>query len=467
MEDDDDVDITIEDIKPSRSKSGFYGKMPDQSNTINDDVSEKLIKPKENNNKKECTLCSFNLNAWFTIINLVTGALGGGVIAFPSILRDIGMVTGMICFFIVAFSVYYSLDLLRRFVVDTKLFSYASITNATLGYFWLIMYSISSFIVYMMSIASYLHILFLISFSVIGISDDKEDKSVEKLIYFFISYIIEVLLCLFTSNLSKIHILSTICFCIFVIILLAVIIGGFINITKGNLDYATAFEIKKYNNSWEKFICIMSKINEFLVGFLSHSTFPTLLNLYKSPNDDEKTKKINKVQLIILYILYGLYTIFGLFYLGNSNDVDKNNNNKYKTKDLKTGDYIVNILLMVYIISLVPIRYLIIRDNYTSVLKKDYLPAKIEIPITCLCILICNIFASLIRNNRITDVFMNIFIAIFGVFICFILPVINFVKLNDKTKIRSIIGYIISGIFILIGIFSIIFYIIDWKKNNK
>ena len=71
MEDDDDVDITIEDIKPSRSKSGFYGKMPDKSNTINDDVSEKLIKSKENNNKKECTLCSFNLNAWFTIINLV------------------------------------------------------------------------------------------------------------------------------------------------------------------------------------------------------------------------------------------------------------------------------------------------------------------------------------------------------------------------------------------------------------
>ena len=34
MEDDDDVDITIEDIKPSRSKSGFYGKMPDQSNNF-------------------------------------------------------------------------------------------------------------------------------------------------------------------------------------------------------------------------------------------------------------------------------------------------------------------------------------------------------------------------------------------------------------------------------------------------
>ena len=59
---------------------------------------------------------------------------------------------------------------------------------------------------------------------------------------------------------------------------------------------------------------------------------------------------------------------------------------------------------------------------------------------------------------------MNIFMGIFGVFICFILPVINFVKLNDKSKIRSIVGYIISGIFILIGIFSIIFLIkTNWK----
>ncbi len=173
MEDDDDVDITIEDIKPSRSKSGFYRKMPDQSNTINDDVSEKLIKPKENNNKKECTLCSFNLNAWFTIINLVTGALGGGIIAFPSILRDIGMVTGMICFFIVAFSVYYSLDLLRRFVVDTKLYSYASITQATLGYFWLIAYAVSSFITYMLSISSYLKLLYNYIISILpGIDDN-------------------------------------------------------------------------------------------------------------------------------------------------------------------------------------------------------------------------------------------------------------------------------------------------------
>ena len=464
MEDDDEIDITIDELKAGRSKSGFYGKSSDHSNTINDDdcdVPENLIKPKENNNKKGCTFCSFNFNGWFSIINLVAGALGGGVLSFPDILRNIGMVNGIICFIFVAISIYFSLDLLRRFVVDTKLFSYASITNATLGYFWLIMYSISSFIVYMMCIASYSKTLFQISDAIF---EDLDNKPVAKFFYFFISYIIEVLLCIFTSNLSKIHIISTICFCVFVIILLQIIIEAIINMAKETeFRYVSPFTITDGANTWEKFLSIMSKINEFLVGFMSHSTFPTLLNFYHSPNDDIKTKKINKVQLIILYIIYGLYTIFGLFYLGN------NSGKKFRAFVKESGNYIINILFIIYILSLIPIRYIIIRDNYTSVLKKDYLPAKIDIPITCICILICNIIVYFLvqyEKNFMTDVFMNIFIAIFGVFISFVLPVINYVKLNDKAKIRSIVGYIISGIFILIGIFSIIFYILQWGKNE-
>jgi hypothetical protein len=409
MEDDDEIDITIDEIKPCRSKSGFY--LGETKNKINDDTSDKLIEPKKNNNKKECTFCSFNLNGWFSIINLIAGALGGGVLSFPEILKNIGMVSGLICFILVSVSVYYSLDLLRRFVVDTKLFSYSDITKTTLGYFWLIMYAVSSFIIYMSCISSYI------------------------------------------DNLSRIYILSTICFCIFVIILIIVIIEAIITMSIKNISqYIKPCEFKEDNTPWEKFLSIMAKVIELLVGFLSHSTFPTLLNFYKSPNDDEKTKKINKVQFIILNVIYGLFTIFGFFWFSLENIALP----KDICKDAK--DYIIHILLMIYLLALIPIRYLIIRDNYTSVLKKDYLPAKIEIPTTCICLLICNI-PIFFEGKIMTEIFINIFMAIFGVFICFILPVINFVKLNDKTKIRSIIGYIISSIFILIGIFSIIFFI--------
>ena len=455
MEDDDEIDITIDEIKPCRSKSGFY--LGESKNKIKDDTSNKLIEPKKNNNKKECTFCSFNLNGWFSIINLIGGALGGGVLSFPEILKNIGMVSGLICFILVSVSVYYSLDLLRRFVVDTKLFSYSDITKTTLGYFWLIMYAISSFIIYMSCISSYINSLSKITKSIFHLG---EDIPLEKFIYFFIFYIIEVILCIFTSNVSRIHILSTICFCIFLIILIIVIIDAIIIMsTREKLDYIKVYEVNGDKGYWEKFLIIMAKVIELLVGFLSHATFPTLLNFYNSPNDDEKTKKINKVQFIILNVIYGLFTIFGFFCLTPENNefLQPNCNNP--------KDYIIHILLMIYLIALIPIRYIIIRDNYTSVLKKDYLQAKIEIPTTCICLLICNI-AAFFAKEILSEIFINIFTSIFGVFICFILPVINFVKLNDKTKIRSIIGYIVSSIFIIIGIFSIIFFIKQQGKNN-
>lgn len=104
------------------------------------------------------------------------------------------------------------------------------------------------------------------------------------------------------------------------------------------------------------------------------------------------------------------------------------------------GEYIFNILIMIYLITLVPIRYIIIRDNYTSILKKDYLTGKYEILMTALCLLINNLITCFVGDSVVKTTFIQIFSGIFEVFICFILPVINHVKINGK-KMRAIIGY--------------------------
>lgn len=115
----------------------------------------------------------------------------------------------------------------------------------------------------------------------------------------------------------KIHILSLIAFWIFLIILIRVIIESIYNMSveTGRFDYVTAFFIKNGDDSWEKFLSIMTGLNDFLFGFISHSTFPSLLNSFSDPHNDLNTRKINKVHLIILYIIYGLFTLFGLFCL--------------------------------------------------------------------------------------------------------------------------------------------------------
>ena len=104
-----------------------------------------------------------------------------------------------------------------------------------------------------------------------------------------------------------------------------------------------------------------------------------------------------------------------------------------------------------------PLRYIIIRDNYTSLIGKDVLPIKIEIIITTICLLIINLVVYFANyENLISDIIL-IFGGFFGVFIGFVLPVIIYISINGKTKKRSIIGYIIAGIFIFIGFFSIFY----------
>ena len=467
MAEDVNVEFLINEIGGKRRGSGFLDEniITTNINHINstDMSNTKSISIEKFQENEELTICSFNINAWFCIINLIAGALGTGVFTFPAILYNIGLFNGLICFIFVSASVYYSLDLLRRFVVDTKLYSYSTITEASLGYFWLVLYSVSSFIVYMMSISNYLKSLFNVTCSVI---QGTNENIVAKFFYYFITYIIELILCIFTSNLSKIHILSLIAFWIFLIILIRVIIESIYNMSveTERFDYVTAFKIKNGDDSWEKFLSIMTGLNDFLFGFISHSTFPTLLNSFSDPNNDLKTRKINKVQLIILYIIYGLFTFFGLFCLDQNNPQEVILNKKALDN---VGEYIFNILIMIYLITLVPIRYIIIRDNYTSILKKDYLTGKYEILMTALCLLINNLITCFVGDSVVKTTFIQIFSGIFGVFMCFILPVINHVKINGKTKMRSIIGYIISAIFLLIGIFSIIFSLknANWSEE--
>lgn len=460
MDEDVNVDLIMDEIGGRRGSAFIKSNDIELIDGTNNNKNN--LKNPEEEEKANCTLFSFDLNGWFCIINIIMGALGTGAFSYPSIVYTIGVFNSVICFIFISISIYFTLDLLRRFVVDTKLYSYGAITQETLGYFWLVAYAISSFIVYMMSISSYLKILYNTTRAVIpGI----EDNNVAKFFYYFITYLIEVVLCMFTSNLSKISYLSLIAFCIFLIVLIRTIIESIINMSTENegFDYITAFTIKDGDDSWEKFLSLISKINDFTFGFIGHSTFPTLLNTYKNSTDDEKTRKINKTHLIILCTIYGLFTLFGLFCL-NKNYPQNLFLNKETLENF--WEYLFYILIMIYLITLVPIRFIIIRDNYLSVMKKDFLPGKYEILMTASCLLINNLITCFLSDGIIKTTFNQIFSGILGVFMCFILPVINYVKIKGKTKIRSIIGYIVAIIFLLIGIFSIIFSIKNQTWNE-
>ena len=64
-------------------------------------------------------------------------------------------------------------------------------------------------------------------------------------------------------------------------------------------------------------------------------------------------------------------------------------------------------------------------------------------------------------------VFLKLFGGIFGVIISFALPVVNYIGANGKTKVKSIIGYILTGIFSVIGLLSVGYSIYGLLIQNK
>ena len=86
--------------------------------------------------EKSNSIKFFTLNELICIINILSSTLGGGAFVFPYIIYEVGILTSLFIFIFVSITVYYSLDLLRRFVVDSKLFSFSHIVQATLGNLW-------------------------------------------------------------------------------------------------------------------------------------------------------------------------------------------------------------------------------------------------------------------------------------------------------------------------------------------
>ena len=102
-----------------------------------------------------------------------------------------------------------------------------------------------------------------------------------------------------------------------------------------------------------------------------------------------------------------------------------------------------------------------IRDNYITLFGEKRIKLFSELVIIIIFIFICNLFVFGVGTfeKYLEDwdirTLIQAFGGMFGVIISFCLPVINFISVNGKRKVKSIIGYIITGFFVLVGIFSL------------
>ena len=396
------------------------------------------------------------------ILNILVSAIGGGWSTFPYLMYEGGIVVSLVAFLFVTICISYSVDLLRSFVVDTKYFSFALMTETILGPQWLKLYAVSSFIMYVSMEVSYLSTIYYYIKGILLL-----DSVWFHFIYYVVSIIIEIIICLYISKIAKMHLLSIISISCFIVILFALIIISIIaNIKKGvesKFTYKNLFFPKIENDSTiNRLFKISSYIMDYVYGYSYHSTFPTLLGNLNSVTHSS-TKKVHLISFGLIFVAYSLTTFFG-FIMYDEVPTEMFKENKEEKYFQGDWDFLIipfKCVLCVYLLTLVPIRFIVLRDNYITLIGEKKMTFLKELIIISIFIIICNILVfgfDLIEllNQYNIDVksLIQEFGGIFGVIICFCLPVVNYVSVNGKRKIKSFIGYIITGIFIIIALFS-------------
>ena len=439
--DDEEESIRNDSIEPEQPEHN--GKI----NSFNISGSTEPIKTKQKSDSQKF----LTSNELICIANILASTLGGGAFVFPYIIYEVGILSSLFIFIFVSISVYYSLDLLRRFVVDSKLFSFGFIVNKTLGNFWLKIYAISAFLFYMSSIVNYLVFLYRYVESMI----DFFDGGWGKILFFVTSYIIEVVLCIFTNKVSKLHYLSLIVVFLFFIILIVLITKSIILFKSGDFESFSLFTIEpKKPTIWDSFLFVNAKIIEFFYGFIYHSSFPTLLSALDNISNNN-TRKIQNFSYLALIIIYIIFSFFGCAFHDKNSDLIFEKNINISNEVLEC---LFKCILILLFLSLIPIRYIVIRDNYTSIIRREYLPLKYELLITSICLFINNLIVYLTGNrDSFISQLTHYFGGALGVFICFVLPLISYIFINGKTNLRAIFGYIIVSLFIAVGFFSIFY----------
>ena len=395
------------------------------------------------------------------ILNVTVSAIGGGCFSFPYMMYEGGILVVIFIFIFVTSCVYYTIDLLRSFVVDTKYFSFALMTETILGHRWLKIYAFCSFVIYVSMVINYLTSIYVYIQGMIDF-----EGILSNIIYFIVTIIIEIIICLYITKMNNMmHFLSIVSISSYFLIIVSLIVYAITANVQGEVENKFISENLFFpkispKNAINKILKISSYIMEYVYGYSYHSTFPTMIGYLHRVNN-KNTKRIHLISFGIVVLSYILITFFG-FILSTEvpNQLFKENDKSFSgawaalRKPFK-------IFLVIYLLTLVPVRFIVVRDNYTTLFGKRKITFLNELTIIIIFILICNLFVFGVGTfeKSIEDwdirTLIQAFGGMFGVIISFCLPVINYISVNGKRKIKSMIGYVMTAFFVIVGFFSL------------
>lgn len=383
-------------------------------------------------------------------MSATAATFGTGCLTFPYIISTVGVIPGVIIFLLVSFSMLYTLHLLSQSSLNANIFNFGELTKKSVNNCCFIIYNVSTICFLIGAIMTYeltSYQFFMDIFSGFFYETKKETIKWKSAIIITVScFCIQLPLCLI-KNLSQLKYTSIVATVSIILVTIITLISFFCRMTFEGVSWISSPQLS--NSSW--FIQLTVITNAFVVfmfGYLNHNGFLLVIKNLKNPNEKRVNKVLFRSFLIecIFYLILGLSGYFINPYLTNEFFINESEDSTNRIIYI-----IAKAILIPCLQCLIPIRWNLLKESLASFFPSNEISSKVNLILTIVMLILMNY--SLIFIDKVVDI-IGFVGGIFGVMICYFLPLFIFVAIFGKTRFRSIVGYILLVFFGIIGIIS-------------
>ena len=214
---------------------------------------------------------------------------------------------------------------------------------------------------------------------------------------------------------------------------------------------------------WSKISVITNAFVVFMFGYLNHNGFLLVMKNLQNPTE-KRTTKVMRRSFWIEFIVYFVLALSGYFLTPNTKEMFLNTRLRESETALKYCFGVAKVIMVLCLQSLIPLRWSLLKESLFSFFKDNQINKTADTIITVVMLIIMN-YSLLFVDNVVNIIgFVG---GIFGVLVCYFIPLFIYIGIFGKKKVKSIIGYILLIFFGIIGVISTIFSLIKAFKGNS
>ena len=395
---------------------------------------------------------------------------GTGCMTFPYIIGQMGVVPGVVIFLLVSFSMLYTLDLLLKGSLNANTFNFGDLTKKSLNNAGFIVYNVSTIVFLIGAVMTYQLTSYQfftdIFYKYFYEGENKVPILWRHVVLISVScFCIQIPLCLY-EKMSKLKYTPIIATCAIIIITLIIffVFIFHINLNSSDIQWFTGYGING-KTFWEILYTVTNAFVVFMFGYLNHNGFLLVMKNLQNPTE-KRTNKVMQRSFWIEFIVYFILALSGYFLTPSNNTTEMflNTGLGGSGSYYETCFCIAKVIMVLCLQSLIPLRWSLLKESLISFFKDNQINKKVDVTITVVMLIIMNYSLLFVENVVNIIGFVG---GIFGVLVCYFIPLFIYIGIFGKKKVTSFIGYILLIFFGIIGVISTIFSLKSAFESNK